>query len=202
MGIFMIVLLFAILFFLMRNMGAKAEMKRLKEEAIVFHKDDRKWVPIVRGICGVLAAVSIGLLVYFFIRGNVATLDDIFYSWLGLIAAFLFFSIAPYNTSEWAIVEKGVYVYNMSRLVPWAEIITTGVAPTKKNGRCRVTLQIRKQEGEMFKARFQPLATNNEAEAKEYSDLIREFIHALDRKKMYKRDIEEKKTDIKKRKWY
>ena len=202
MGIVMIVLLLVILFVLMRNMGAKAEMKRLKEEAIVYHKDTRKWISVSRVIFGVLAVVSVAMLFWFIFRGDVATMDDVFYSWLGMIAAFLFFCIAPYNASDWVITEKGVYVYNMGRMVPWAEIITTGIAPVKKNGRCRVTLQLRKQEGEMFKARFQPLGTNSEAEAKEYSDLIREFIHALDRKKMFKREVEEKKTDIKKRKWY
>ena len=74
--------------------------------------------------------------------------------------------------------------------------------PSKKGRMSRITLQIKKEQGEIFKARYQTLGIENEEEAKKISDLIREFIHALDRKKIFIRNKEEHETDIRKRKWF
>ena len=47
-----------------------------------------------------------------------------------------------------------------------------------------------------MKQRYQMMGVVSTEEAKQISDLIREFIHALDRKKIYKRTMEERDTEL------
>ena len=93
----MIVLLLAELFILMRNIASRAEMNRLKEEAVVVHVDQRIWVKVCRIMCAI-AAVAIAALIGFFIaQGETALLEGGLFSWLALVLAFAFFAIAPYT---------------------------------------------------------------------------------------------------------
>ena len=88
----------------------------------------------------------------------------------------------------------------MGQFIPWGQVITTGV----QNGKHmkKIVVQIKKEQGEMFKARYQMMGTDDLEEAKKVSDLIREFVHALDKKKIYTRNIEERATEFKKRRWF
>ncbi|MBQ5959514.1 MAG: hypothetical protein IJL53_02490 [Firmicutes bacterium] len=200
--IFMAILLLGVVFMIVRNTSSLLSLKKLKEEAIVYHRDTRRWPRIAKIICLVLAAGVFGFLVYYLTIVNLINLADVFFGWLAAIAVLVFFGTVPYDQQDWAITEKGIFVYNTGDLIPWGQIITCGVMPSKKGRMSRITLQIKKEQGEIFKARYQTLGIENEEEAKKISDLIREFIHALDRKKIFIRNKEEHETDIRKRKWF
>ena len=66
----------------------------------------------------------------------------------------------------------------------------------------KVVIQIKKEQGEVFKTRYQMIGMEDLQEAERISELIRQFVHALDRKKMYKKTVEERATDLKKRRWF
>ena len=200
--IIMGILLLGVIFMTVRNISSRISLKHLQEEAIVYHRDTRRWPKVLRIICLVLAAGLFGFLIYYLGQVNLINLADIFFGWLAAIAVLVFFGVAPFNQQEWAITEKGVFVYNAGTMIPWGQIITSGVVPAKKGRRHRITLQIKKEQGEIFKAQYQPLGIETEEEARRVSDLIRDFIHALDRKKIYKRNKEEHETELKKRRWF
>lgn len=200
MEIVMIVLLLAILFILMKNISSRAEFNRLKEEAVICHRDQRRWVKVCRILSGI-GAVAVGALIAVFtVQQNTVALEGGFFSWICLVMALAFFAIAPYTLHDWLITEKGLYIYNMGQFIPWGQVITTGV----QNGKHmkKIVVQIKKEQGEMFKARYQMMGTDDLEEANKVSDLIREFVHALDKKKIYKRNIEERATEFKKRRWF
>lgn len=199
--IFTVILLLEI-FVLMKNSVAKGEMKRFaKEEGVlIVHYDTRKWVKVMRIICGVAAAVTAGFLIYMLIVWNVLFLADNIFNMIALCAAFLYFAVAPYNTGNWVLSDKGIFIYNTGSVVPWSQVITTGIISNKNHH--IVNIQIKKQQGEMFKSQFQMIRVDSAEQAKEVSELIRQFVHALDRKKMFKRVQEEKRTDLKKRQWF
>ncbi len=200
--IFMAILLLGVIFMIVRNVSSRIALKKLKDEAIVYHRDTRRWPRIARIVCLVLAAGVLGFLIYYLTIVNLINLADVFFGWMAAIAVLIFFGTVPYNQQDWAITEKGVFIYNTGDVIPWGQIITSGVMPAKKGRMHRVTLQIKKEQGEVFKARYQTLGIESEEEARRISDLIREFIHALDRKKMFIRNKEEHETDIRKRKWF
>lgn len=200
MEIVMIVLLLAVLFILMKNISSRAEFNRLKEEAVICHTDKRRWVKVCRILSGVGAAAVAVLIAVFTVQQNTVALEGGFFSWICLVMALAFFAIAPYTLHDWLITEKGLYIYNMGQFIPWGQVITTGV----QNGKHmkKIVIQIKKEQGEMFKARYQMMGTDDLEEANKVSDLIRQFVHALDKKKIYKRTIEERATEFKKRRWF
>lgn len=200
MDFFMIIMLLAVLFIMMKNIASRAEFNRLKEGAVVVHQDSRKWVRVCRILCVFGAVAVAGIIIFFLSRGELEVLEGGLFSWLTMMVAFIFFAVAPYNLQEWLITEKGVFIYNMGQLIPWGQVITTGVQDGKKMK--KVVIQIKKEQGEMFKARYQMMGMEDLEEAKKISDLIRQFIHALDRKKIYKKNMEEHATDLKKRRWF
>ena len=200
MDIIMIVLLLAELFILMRNIASRAELNRLKEEAVVIHVDQRTWVKVCRILCAVAAVAIAALIGLFIMQGETAMLEGGLFSWLALVLAFAFFAIAPYTLHEWVITEKGIFIYNVGQLIPWGQVITTGVQNGKRMK--KVVIQIKKEQGEVFKTRYQMIGMKDMEEANRISELIRQFVHALDRKKIYKKTIEERATDLKKRRWF
>ena len=202
MELLMIVMLLAEIFVMMRNVASKAELNRLRAEAVISHTDKRKWTKWIRIISGVCTVLVTGLVIYFLFNESAYTLHSGLFSWLALIFALLFFTVTPYNQQEWVITEKGIFIYNTGEFIPWGQVITTGVQPGKGKRMTRVVLQIKKEQGEMFKANYQLMGVETVEEANQISDLIRDFIRALDRKKMYKRNLEERKTELKKRKWF
>ena len=186
MEILMIVMLLAILFFMMKNIAARSEFNRLKAEAVVVHEDHRRWIRVCRILCGVLAAGVAVTIIWFLSQGQVQFMETNLFGWLSMFLAFLFFAVTPYNMQDWLITEKGIFIYNMGELIPWGQVITTGI----------------QEQGEILKQRYQMMGVVSTEEAKQISDLIREFIHALDRKKIYKRTMEEHNTELKKRRWF
>lgn len=200
--ILMAVLLIGVIFMIVRNTSSLMSLKKLKDEALIYHRDTRRWTKVARIICLVLAAAVFGFMIYYLTVVNLINLANIFFGWLAAIAVLVFFGTVPYNQQEWAVTEKGVYIYNVGDLIPWGQIITSGVMPAKKGRMHRVTLQIKKEQGEIFKARYQTLGIESDADARKVSDLIREFIHTLDRKKMFIRNKEEHETELRKRRWF
>ncbi|MBQ7064819.1 MAG: hypothetical protein IJM90_08020 [Firmicutes bacterium] len=202
MDIIMILMFFLILFLLMRNIAARAELQRQEQDAVVYHRDSRKWTKVMRILAGVGAALVAAVVVFFLTKGRITFADPSFFTWLALAVAFVFFAVAPYNQAEWAITEKGLFIYNAGQMIPWTQVITTGIQPGKPDRMQKVTIQIKKSQGEFLKPKFQVIGVDSQEEAKEISDLIREFVHALDRKKIYKRTMEERQVDIQKRRFY
>ena len=202
MDIIMILMFFLILFLLMRNIAARAELQRQEQDAVVYHRDSRKWTKVMRILAGVGAALVAAVVVFFLTKGRITFADPSFFTWLALAVAVVFFAVAPYNQAEWAITEKGLFIYNAGQMIPWTQVITTGIQPGKPDRMQKVTIQIKKSQGEFLKPKFQVIGVDSQEEAKEISDLIREFVHALDRKKIYKRTMEERQVDIQKRRFY
>ncbi len=200
MDIIMIVLLLAELFLLMRNIASRAEMNRLKEEAVVAHEDKRTWVRVCRILCAIGAVAVAAMIGVFIVKGETMLLEGGLFSWLALVMAFAFFAVTPYSLHEWVITEKGIFIYNVGQLIPWGQVITTGVQNGKRMK--KVVIQIKKEQGEVFKTRYQMIGMEDLQEAERISELIRQFVHALDRKKMYKKTVEERATDLKKRRWF
>lgn len=196
----MIVLLLAELFLLMRNIASRAEMNRLKEEAVVAHEDKRTWVRVCRILCAIGAVAVAAMIGVFIVKGETMLLEGGLFSWLALVMAFAFFAVTPYSLHEWVITEKGIFIYNVGQLIPWGQVITTGVQNGKRMK--KVVIQIKKEQGEVFKTRYQMIGMEDLQEAERISELIRQFVHALDRKKMYKKTVEERATDLKKRRWF
>ena len=156
--IFMAILLLGVVFMIVRNISSLLSLKKLKEEAIVYHRDTRRWPRIAKIICLVLAAGVFGFLVYYLTIVNLINLADVFFGWLAAIAVLVFFGTVPYDQQDWAITEKGIFVYNTGDLIPWGQIIPCGVMPSKKGRMSRITLQIKKEQGEIFKARLASMA--------------------------------------------
>ena len=200
MEFLMIVMLLAILFFMMKNIAARSEFNRLKADAVVVHEDHRRWIRVCRILCGVLAAGVAGIIIWFLSQGQVQFVETNLFGWLSMFLALLFFAVTPYNMQDWLITEKGIFIYNMGEMISWGQVITTGIQEHKK--RPRLVIQIKKEQGEILKQRYQMMGVVSTEEAKQISDLIREFIHALDRKKIYKRTMEEHNTELKKRRWF
>lgn len=198
----MIVMLLAMIFLMMKNIASKAELGRLKEGAVVVHTDHRKWTKLLRILSGICAVITAGIVIFFLFNVDMYTLNSGLFSWLALIFAFLFFALTPYNQEEWVITEKGLFIYNTGEFIPWGQVITTGIQGNKGKRMKKVVIQIKKEQGEFMKARYQTMGVASLEEANEISALIREFVHALDRKKMYKRNLEEHKTELKKRRWF
>ena len=49
--IFMAILLLGVVFMIVRNISSLLSLKKLKEEAIVYHRDTRRWPRIAKIIC-------------------------------------------------------------------------------------------------------------------------------------------------------
>lgn len=198
--IFILLVLFEA-FVLMKNLSSKSEMKRIEQEGVVVaHHEKRKWVRNGRIACAVFAGIVVIFCVVKLISGDQFFLIENLFTLIAVVISLMYFTIAPYDMEEWLILDRGVYIYNAGALIPWTQVITTG--QIEKKNTHTVVIQIKKEAGELFKAQYQLIHADSKEEAEQIGQLIRQFVHAMDRKKMFKRNMEEKKIDIRKRKWY
>ncbi len=183
----------------MRGIIASTEMKRqAKDHPLYVMQDRRTWVRVGRILSGAMVVLVLG--VYFYDVSRVETFFDVdAMQPLSISLGFAFFAFVPYSSSRWVMKEDGVFVYNSNKFIPWTQLITAGVQKKRKN--TYITLDIKKEAGEIFKQTYCVLMVKEE-DAERLCDMIKQFINSIDKMKRIKHIQDEKKVPKKKRTWY
>lgn len=199
MTIFTILCSAIFLFLMMRNLSSASEYKKYaKEKNLYVMEDCRLWVRIVRILCGAMIPIIIGIFIYDVLYIESFLDVDVFRP-LALCLGLALFAFAPFSTSRWVMNEEGIYLYNSNLMIHWSEIITSGVQHKEK--KAFLTLNVKKEKGEMFKQTFYILMVKPE-DADSLDEMIHQFIRSIDKMKRLKHIQEEKKAVKKKNSWY
>ena len=183
----------------LRNVAAKMEYKTQKKDALFVFQEHSKWILAGRIVAGVLLLAMIAAIVYdVVVLGGLVLFPEISLP-LCLCVGLAFFAFFPYSTALWTMSDKGIFVYNSNKFLPWSQIITTGIQKKKK--KTFIVLTIKKEQGEMFKQTFYMLKVPAD-QADEISEMIRKFIKTYEKMKLYKHVQEERNTERKRRTWF
>lgn len=198
----MIVGTVVLIFLTIKNLLAKNTMKELArtQKVLEVHHETRRRVTVGRVLCGVAALLLACATVFGIFIVPMAPFTTLPYEFLTLVVLLAYYAIAPLDAQEWLITEDGLYTMASGKIIPWSEIVTSGVIHRKK--RILVTVQIKRVKGEYFKVVYQQLGLTDAQKAENVSQLIRDFIHALDRAKLLHKKREEQKVEAHKRNFY
>ncbi len=198
MTVLLLILNAVLALYIIFNAFALKEYRRLSQNAIRSYSDNSRFRKAVRCILCVLCVLTLLSIPVFILLKFSHSLD--FYLTLLLTALFLgLYGFVPFSAGTWCITGEGVYIYRVRKLIPWTQIIRTGAQTVRK--RTFLTLQVKKQKGEMFKQVFYSCRIPAD-EVDEARQIIREFLHTLDRQRLMKKRREEQSVELKDRRFY
>ena len=194
-----LIALFAFLFMLLRNIAAKMEYNTQKKNALFVFKEHSRLILAGRIFAGVLLLAMLIAVAYDMIAlGGMVLFPEISLP-VCVSVGLAFFAFFPYSTALWTMNDKGIFVYNSNKFLPWSQIITTGIQKKKK--KTFLVLTIKKEQGEFFKQTFYLLKVPAE-QAEELGEMIRKFVKTYEKMKLYKHVQEERNTERKRRTWF
>ncbi len=189
----------ALLFCILYNALAFSTFRKTAATAIRTYGPDPRRRNTAKIIFCVLGALALGGAVYYLIAKPADEYLQLAVSCGNLMLFCVLYAFVPFSNAYWCITAEGIYSYNLRRLIPWSQIIRTG--SLKRRKQTFLTMEVKKVAGEMFKKVFYgfPIPEDQTEEAR---SIIRDFMNALEKQKMMKRDQDEKKIPLKERKWY
>ncbi len=184
-------------FFMVLNYHALLDYKKYSQKALRVFTETRKSRKTLRILCIIGAVVCLGV----FITALIFRFMDAANAMAFMALAFLLalHGFVPFSSALWTLDANGVYIYRARRFIPWTQIIQHG--SIKKRKTTLLTFRLKQETGEMFKRIYYSVILPEE-QLEETQQIIREFLHAIETQKYYKRRQEEKKQDLKDRKWY
>lgn len=179
------------------NFHAYQDYKRYSQTALRTYSDTSLRHKILRIFCliGFILFMTAFFYICFFTEWS---LQETF-AVLALALLLALFAFVPFSSSLWTMNDKGIYIYRARRFIPWSQIIRTGIQTNRKT--TYLTLQVKKEAGEVLKRIYYAVIIPPE-DGDEVRNIIREFLHALDKQRYYKNRQDEKKVELKDRKWY
>lgn len=187
----------AIMLAIILNFHAYQDYKRYCQTALRSYTDTRPSHKVLRILCliGFILFLVLFFYVCFFSQWSIQET----FALLALALLLALFAFVPFSSALWTINDKGIYIYRARRFIPWSQIIRTGTQTNRKN--TYLTLQVKKEAGEVLKRVYYAVIIPPE-DVEEVRSIIRDFLHALDKQRYYKNRQDEKKVELKDRKWY
>lgn len=199
MTFFLILVCLALCFCILQNGLQLGAYRKEAAKALRVYEPHGKGWKVLKAVFIVLGALFlIGLVLLLLFNRDENTADQC----LTLLALALFcvlYAFTPYTMWYWCLSADGLYSYRLRKLLPWSEFVQVGTLRRKK--KMFISVQVKKAAGDTFKQVYYafPIEAEDEPEARE---IIREFMHTLERARMMRRDAQEKATPLKERKWY
>ena len=114
-----------------------------------------------------------------------------------LVGSFLF-AFFPFTAGRWIMTDRGIYVYNYGTFIAWPQMIGVQIVPRGK--KAFLVLTLKKATASSLKKTSYPLMIEG-AKAVDLSNMIREFINTVDRKRYRKQFNEEHEKKMKTKKY-
>ena len=184
-------------FFLIKNIYNYGLYKDYAKTAIFTFEDTRPFYKAMRilfSLCFFIFVVLLLLACFVWHPQDPST-------WLSiiclLVGSFLF-AFFPFTAGRWIMTDRGIYVYNYGTFIAWPQMIGVQIVPRGK--KAFLVLTLKKGDGDQLKKTSYPLMIEG-AKAVDLSNMIREFINTVDRKRYRKQFNEEHEKKMKTKKY-